>query len=54
METRRQTLILVVLGMLATVGQRYRLTIDPKAVINIKPQITLVPANGICATLSRR
>jgi cytochrome P450 len=40
--------------VLATVGQRYRFTVDPKAVINIKPQITLEPANGIPATLCRR
>ena len=40
--------------VLATVGQRYRFTVDPEAVINIKPQITLEPANGIPATLCRR
>jgi cytochrome P450 len=40
--------------VLATVGQRYRFTVDPEAVINIKPQITLEPANGIPATLSPR
>ena len=40
--------------VLATVGQRYRFTVDPQAVINIKPQITLEPANGILATLWRR
>jgi hypothetical protein len=32
---------------------RYRFTLDPDAVIGIKPQITL-PANGIPATLERR
>jgi cytochrome P450 len=40
--------------VLATVGQRYRFTVDPEAVINIKPQIILEPANGIPATLCRR
>jgi cytochrome P450 len=40
--------------ILATVGQRYRFTLDPEAVIDIKPQITLLPANGISATLQRR
>jgi cytochrome P450 len=40
--------------ILAAVGQRYRFTLDPEAVIDIKPQITLLPANGIPATLQRR
>jgi cytochrome P450 len=40
--------------VLAAVGQRYRFTLDPDAVIGIKPQITLLPANGIPATLERR
>jgi cytochrome P450 len=40
--------------ILAAVGQRYRFTLDPEAVIGIKPQITLEPANGIPATLQRR
>ena len=40
--------------VLATVGQRYRFTVDPEAAINIKPQITLEPANAIPATLLRR
>jgi cytochrome P450 len=40
--------------ILAAVGQRYRFTLDPDAVIDIKPQITLLPANGIPATLERR
>ena len=40
--------------VLATVGQRYRFTVDPEADIGIKPQITLEPANGIPATLWRR
>ena len=40
--------------ILAAVGQQYRFTLDPEAVIGIKPQITLRPANGIPATLERR
>ena len=40
--------------ILAAVGQRYRFTLDPDAVIGIKPQITLLPANGILATLRLR
>ena len=40
--------------VLAAVGQRYRFTLDPDAVIGIKPQITLLPANGIPVTLQRR
>ena len=40
--------------ILATVGQRYRFTVDPETVIGIKPQITLVPANPIPVTLQRR
>jgi cytochrome P450 len=40
--------------ILAAVGQRYRFTLNPDAVIGIKPQITLLPANGIPATLQRR
>jgi hypothetical protein len=40
--------------ILAAVGQRYRFTLDPDAVIGIKPQITLLPANGIPATLRLR
>src|SRR6476660_1885002 len=40
--------------ILAAVGQRYRFTLDPDAVVGIKPQITLLPANGIPATLERR
>ena len=40
--------------ILAAVGQRYRFTLVPDAVIGIKPQITLLPANGIPATLERR
>jgi len=40
--------------VLAAVGQRYRFTLDPDAAIGIKPQITLLPANGIPATLEGR
>ena len=40
--------------ILAAVGQRYRFTLDPDAVIGIKPQITLLPANPIHVTLQRR
>jgi cytochrome P450 len=40
--------------ILAAVGQRYRFTLDPEAVIEIKPQITLMPAYDIPATLERR
>jgi cytochrome P450 len=40
--------------VLATVGQRYRFTLDPEAVIGINPQITLLPANAVPATLQRR
>jgi cytochrome P450 len=40
--------------ILATVGQRYRFTLDPDAVIEIKPQITLLPAHGLPATLQCR
>jgi cytochrome P450 len=40
--------------VLATVGQRYRFTIAPEAVIGILPQITLLPANGMPVTLQRR
>jgi cytochrome P450 len=40
--------------LLATIGQKYRFTLDPNAVIDIDPQITLLPANGIPATLVRR
>ena len=40
--------------ILATVGQQYRFTIDPEAVIGIKPQITLLPANAIPVTLQHR
>ena len=40
--------------ILPAVGQRYRFILDPDAVIGIKPQITLLPANGIPATLQQR
>lgn len=40
--------------LLATVGQRYRFTLDPNAVIGTNPQITLLPSNGIPATLAVR
>jgi cytochrome P450 len=40
--------------ILATVGQRYRFTIEPDAVIDLKPQITLLPVAGIPATLELR
>jgi cytochrome P450 len=40
--------------LLATVGQRYRFTVDPNAVIDTNPQITLLPANGIPTTLAMR
>ena len=41
-------------AILAAVGQHYQFTVDPDAVIDIKPQITLLPANGIPATLECR
>jgi cytochrome P450 len=40
--------------ILAAVGQQYRFTLDPEAVIGIKPQITLLPSSGISVTLQRR
>jgi cytochrome P450 len=40
--------------VLAAVGQRYRFNLDPEAIIEIKPQITLMPAHDIPATLERR
>jgi cytochrome P450 len=40
--------------VLATVGQKYRFTLDPDATIDIKAQITLLPKYGIPATLARR
>ena len=40
--------------VLAMVGQKYRFTLDPDAVIDIKAQITLLPKYGIPATLRHR
>jgi cytochrome P450 len=40
--------------ILAAVGQRYRFTLVPDAKIDINPQITLLPAHGIPATLVAR
>jgi len=40
--------------ILAAVGQRYRFTLAPDAVIDVNPQITLLPLYGIPATLERR
>jgi cytochrome P450 len=40
--------------LLATVGQRYKFTLDPGAVIETNPQITLLPTYGIPATLAMR
>ncbi len=40
--------------VLAAVGQRYRFTIESDAVIDLKPQITLLPLAGIPATLELR
>ena len=40
--------------LLATVGQRYKFTLDPGAVIETNPQITLLPTYGIPATLQMR
>jgi cytochrome P450 len=40
--------------VLATVGQRFRFTIEPGAKIDLKPQITLLPVAGIPATLRLR
>lgn len=40
--------------VLATVGQKFRFTLDPDAVIDIMPQITLPPKYGMPATLVRR
>ena len=37
--------------VLAMVGQKYRFTLEPDAVIDIKAQITLLPKYGIPATL---
>ena len=40
--------------LLATVGQRFRFTLDPDAVIATSPQITLIPTHNIPATLVSR
>jgi len=40
--------------VLPTVGQRYRFNLYPEAVIKVKPQITLMPANGIPTVLQPR
>ncbi|MCE9531394.1 MAG: cytochrome P450 [Planctomycetes bacterium] len=40
--------------ILAAVGQKYRFTRQPDAIIDISPQITLLPAYGIPAKLERR
>ena len=40
--------------VLATVGQKYRFTLEPDAMIDIKPQITLLPKYGIPAPLQGR
>jgi cytochrome P450 len=40
--------------LLAAIGQKYRFTLDPNAVIDVNPQITLLPLYGIPATLEPR
>jgi cytochrome P450 len=40
--------------ILAAVGQRYQFTLDQDAVIDVNPQITLLPKYGIPATLTPR
>ncbi len=40
--------------ILAGVGQRYRFTLDPDAVIDINPQLTLPPKYGMPAMLELR
>lgn len=40
--------------ILASVGQQFRFTLDADAVIDVNPQITLLPLFGIPATLQRR
>ena len=40
--------------LLATVGQRYKFTLAEDAVIDVNPQITLLPAYGIPAVLELR
>lgn len=40
--------------LLAAIGQKFRFTLDPDPPIEFDPQITLLPLNGIPATLARR
>lgn len=40
--------------ILAAVGQRYRFTLNSDAVIDVNPQITLLPKHGVPATLTPR
>ncbi len=40
--------------ILATIGQRYKFTLAPDAVIDIKPQITLLPKYGMPTRLESR
>jgi cytochrome P450 len=40
--------------ILTAVGQRYRFTVQPDAIIDVNPQITLLPKFGIPATLAMR
>lgn len=40
--------------VLAAVGQKYQFTLSPNANIDVNPQITLLPANGIPTTLEAR
>jgi cytochrome P450 len=40
--------------LLAAVGQRYRFTLTDDAVIDVNPQITLLPLYGIPARLESR
>ncbi|MBS0238955.1 MAG: cytochrome P450 [Proteobacteria bacterium] len=40
--------------VLATIGQKYKFTLAPDAVIDIKPQITMPPKYGMPATLELR
>jgi hypothetical protein len=40
--------------ILSTIGQKYKFTLAPDAVIDIKPQITLPPKYGMPATLEHR
>jgi cytochrome P450 len=40
--------------MLAAVGQKFRFTLEPEPAVDVDPQITLLPLNGIPAVLRRR